>query len=452
MDNFPRQKQHSQQSLQLPSSQSNAKDQFLGKVLFQKYLLTKKLGEGSFGKIYKATTKTESFAFKIEKKRIHHSLLENEFYIMNRFQGYKPGIPRIDSFCYGSEYNIMIMQLLGKSLEYHLHHLPHKAMTLKTVCNIAIQIISILEIIHNNHYIHRDIKPDNFVVGLGNHANTLYIIDFGLAKMYRDPHTLIHNEMVMRKKLIGTARYASIHALQGMEQSRRDDIESVAYLVLYLINGSLPWQGIVLKNKEDKYAKILEKKSSLTDEELCKGLPKQFYHFVTYARNLEYKENPKYDYMKSLFVECLNERKLNYDKVYDWNEFVRAKSVKIKDTKHEIEKDLHNEEDNFEYYYNDNNYNNIYGNPNEIAHKRTENYSSQAHLRKHREILSKHSFSFSNNINNNQFILNPLNNGTKTIINNYILKQSDSSNSLKHKFNYSGEVEFNGESGYYNSL
>ena len=343
------------------------------------------------------------------------------------------------------------MQLLGKSLEYHLHHLPSKAMSLKTVCNIAIQIISILELIHNNHYIHRDIKPDNFVVGLGNNVNALYIIDFGLAKMYRDPQTLIQNEMIMRKKLTGTARYASVHALQGMEQSRRDDIESVAYVLLYLINGSLPWQGIVLKNKEDKYAKILEKKSILTDEELCKGLPKQFYHFVTYARHLEYEECPKYDYMKSLFIECLNEKGLNNDKVYDWNEITRANSVKLKSSKHKIEHELHNEEDNIEHC--NNNYNNIYGNQNDIIHKKTENYSTQAHLRKRKEMLSKHSFSFSNNnINNNKYILNPPNNATKTIINNYftnntntiIVKQNNSSNSFKHKFNHSGEAEFNG--------
>ena len=370
----------------------------------------------------------------------------------------------------------MIMQLLGKSLEYLLHHLPTKAMTLKTVCNIAIQIISILEIIHNNHYIHRDIKPDNFVVGLRSNVNNLYIIDFGLAKMYRDPHTLIQNEMIMRKKLTGTARYASIHALQGMEQSRRDDIESVAYVLLYLVNGSLPWQGIVLKNKEDKYAKILEKKSILTDEELCKGLPKQFYHFVTYARRLEYEESPKYDYMKALFVECLNERGLGNDKVYDWNEITRANSVKIRDSKHRIEKDLYNDNEDNNNDNNDNdNYNNIYGNKNDITHKKTDNYSIQAHNRKRKDMLSKHSFSFSNNnnggnnnnnnnninSNNNKYILNPPNNNaTKTIINNYftnntntfILKHNNSSNSIKHKFNHSGEAEFNGESNYYNSL
>ena len=152
------------------------------------------------------------------------------------------------------------MQLLGPSLENILHKLPTKKMSLKTVSMLGIEIIKILKLIHDKHYIHRDIKPDNFTMGLNEDNNKLFIIDFGLSKQFRDPNTLIQNPLIKRKKLTGTAKYASIHALEGYEQSRRDDLESVGYLIIYLLKGFLPWQGLLMKSKSEKYSKILQKK------------------------------------------------------------------------------------------------------------------------------------------------------------------------------------------------
>ena len=221
----------------------------------------------------------------------------------------------------------MVMQFLGLSLEKLLHSLPQKTMTVPTVCMIGIQIVNIMETIHNQHYIHRDIKPDNFVIGIGNENTQLYIIDFGLGKLYRNPITLKHNPYLVTTRLIGTVRYASVNSLQGTEQSRRDDLESVAYVLIYLLKGKLPWQGITVKRKEDKYLKVLEKKKELTPKELCMGLPSQIERFLIYVKSLEYEEKPNYQFMVHLLEECLDDYRtqirddeVDEDKpfVFDW--------------------------------------------------------------------------------------------------------------------------------------
>ncbi len=133
---------------------------------------------------------------------------------------------------------------------------------------------------HSKHFLHRDIKPDNFLIGVGAKSAMLYIIDFGLAKRYRDPKTLTHIPYKNNKSLTGTARYASVNTHMGIEQSRRDDLECICYVMLYLLKGSLPWQGLTAKNKNEKYKKIMESKMSMSAETLCKGFPGNTHFFI----------------------------------------------------------------------------------------------------------------------------------------------------------------------------
>ena len=134
----------------------------------------------------------------------------------------------------------MVMDLLGPSLE-DLFTFCKRKFTLKTVVMLGEQMVQRLEYLHNNHFIHRDMKPDNFLVGVGKKEYMLYIIDFGLAKRYRDPKTGEHIPYRDNKSLTGTARYASVNTHLGIEQSRRDDLESICYILIYFLKGTLPW-------------------------------------------------------------------------------------------------------------------------------------------------------------------------------------------------------------------
>ena len=292
-------------------------DAMIGRIFFNKYTLVKKLGEGSFGAIYAAKSQYNLYAIKLENKNRGQNLLENEAYIMSYLHGKR--IPFIKSFGYSGDYNVLVMELMGKSLEEIFENLPIKKMTVNCVGKLGLQMIEILEYIHNKHIIHRDIKPDNFVMGKGEKSKYLYLLDFGLAKKYRSSSTLKHYPMIKKKNLTGTARYASINALNGLTQSRRDDLEAVGYVLLYFLRGKLPWQGLHVKNKEDRYHKIMEIKMGTSPYQLCKGFPKEFEEYVDYTRNLEYEKDPDYKYLKGLFNSILKEDKNNSENIYDWD-------------------------------------------------------------------------------------------------------------------------------------
>ena len=289
-------------------------DPIIGKVFFSKYKATKKLGEGSFGKVYKAEYEGEDYAIKLESKSKEDSLLEIEATIMSYLKG--PNIPFIKSYGYSGNYNVLVMQLLDKSLEDLIN--KYNTFSIKTTAMLGYQMVYILQYIHDRHIIHRDIKPDNFVMGAKRYNDRLYILDFGLAKKYRSSRTLIQYPYIKKKKLTGTARYASIHALEAYEQSRRDDLESVGYVLMYFLRGELPWQGLKVRSKEDRYKKILEKKKEISSEELCKGFPDEFKQYVHYTKNLEYEQNPDYDFLKQLFVNTIKNLNGRMDYIYDW--------------------------------------------------------------------------------------------------------------------------------------
>jgi len=223
------------------------------------------------------------------------------------------------------------MELLGSSLE-DLFQQNGSKFSLKTTCMIADQMIERMQFIHEKHIVHRDIKPDNFLIGTGENSKLIYLIDFGLANKFRSSKTLIHHELKNHKKLTGTARYASINALIGLEQSRRDDLEAIGYCLLYFLRGSLPWQGLKVNKEEDRYKKIHQKKLNLTPEELCKGFPSELAEYLTYTRNLQYEQDPDYDYLKGLFKKIMIANNWEYDHKFDWIKELESSSTRVPPT------------------------------------------------------------------------------------------------------------------------
>lgn len=211
----------------------------------------------------------------------------------------------------------MVMDLLGPSLE-DLFNFCNRRFTMKTVLMLADQMISRIEYVHNKSFIHRDIKPDNFLMGIGRHCNKLFIIDFGLAKKYRDIRTRQHIPYREDKNLTGTARYASVNAHLGIEQSRRDDMESMGYVMMYFNRTSLPWQGLKAATKRQKYERICEKKMSSPVDILCKGFPAEFSMYLNYCRGLRFDEAPDYMYLRQLFRILFRTLNHQMDYVFDW--------------------------------------------------------------------------------------------------------------------------------------
>ena len=347
--------------------QTDKKDNIINKKYFDKYFCIKKLGEGSFGNIYEAEYNGEHYALKFEKIGNNENFLENEAVIMNYLKG--PYIPYIKFYGSNEYNNILVMQLLGKNLE-HLFE-ERKKFSLKTVCMLGYQFVEILEYIHNRHILHRDIKPDNFVMGINNLSKYVYLLDFGLAKKYRSHKTLKQIPFSNTKKVVGTTRYASINALSGFEHSRKDDLEAAGYILVYFLKGKLPWQGITSKDKVERYRKILKKKIDTSPKELCDGLPVEFEQYISYTRNLDYYEEPNYQMLRGLFISILEKEGLNFDYIYDWTTPEESLNINASSNKGELESIQNKKstftssrqiEDNFE----ENNELNLFNNKNAI--------------------------------------------------------------------------------------
>lgn len=245
-------------------------------------------------------------------------------------------VPRVYYFGKEKTYNVMVMDLLGPSLEVLLRY-QMGTFSLKTVCMLAQEMLLRLEYIHSQSFLHRDIKPDNFVIGMDKMASMVYLIDLGLCKRYRYPNSNTHIQftflfrLISRyredKNLTGTPRYASIANHLGIEQSRRDDLESLGYVLIYFLLGKLPWQGLRADNKKEKYRRILESKVSVTIPELCAGLPEEFQDYLVYCRGLRFDESPDYVYLRGLFSGLMESKGFVNDGVFDW--MVRGNSHDI---------------------------------------------------------------------------------------------------------------------------
>ena len=287
----------------------------------QKFTINPKnlIGKGSFGRIYSGTNRTtgEEIAIKLEPRDTDQPQLIYEYKIYKLLQG-GFGFPKVYDFSKESKYNILIMELLGNSIE-KIFNKFQKKFSLITCIMIMDQIVQRIEYLHSKNLLHRDIKPDNFLIGRGNKKNTIYAIDFGLSKKYKDSRTGLHIPYRDGKDLTGTARYASINTHLGVEQSRRDDIESLGYMMVYLMKGYLPWQGMVNSNPKKKYDRIKKLKLSIKLVDLCAGLPKECVKFIQYARDMKFEDKPNYNYLRGLLKRMAARMGVKMDtSKFDW--------------------------------------------------------------------------------------------------------------------------------------
>lgn len=292
------------------------------------FLVKKRIGAGSFGEIFlgEDSQTKEPVAIKLEpiKCRSPQLFYESKLYLI-----LSSGVCIPHFHWYGTEsnYNVLVIELLGKSLE-DLFNMCNKKFSLKTVLMIVDQTLDCLEYLHNKNFIHRDIKPDNFMIGRGNANGQIFMIDFGLAKKYRDPKTHEHLRYGTGKCLTGTARYASINALGGVEQSRRDDLEAMGYVWLYFMLGVLPWQGLQADSEKLKYEKILEVKKEADLNVLCKDLPHEFQQYIESVRGLGFEEEPHYAEYRAMFRNLFIREGYVYDYQYDWLPLLSEEDVK----------------------------------------------------------------------------------------------------------------------------
>lgn len=308
-------------------------DSILPKVpLLDNFQILGKLGQGSFGSIYSAhlrrvPSKTKSFPLQYAIK-VETFDPTNSISVSNRTLGREAkflyslketsGFPKIFYCSTFQDRTIMIMERLGESLEVLFNRCERK-FSLQTVVLIAEQALERLQVLSDKGIVHRDLKPDNFLLDIQK-QNVLHLIDFGLSKKFlNDKHE--HFEFLKGVGLVGTPRYTSINSHLGFQQSRRDDLESLGYILVYFLKGNLPWMNMVFPKdqmlaSESKNALIMKKKQDTTLEELCQGLPVEFLEYFKYVKALKFNETPDYNMLTQKFHRLF--KNPNEPHFFDW--------------------------------------------------------------------------------------------------------------------------------------
>ena len=278
------------------------------------------IGNGSFGKVFCGIHRQRKFrvAIKLPTEKSNSDMIDKEVQFTRKMAN-EPGFPILFFSSVINDKYVMIESLLGPSLD-KLFNYCDKSFPMKTICLIGIDIVKRLRSMHKAGLLHRDLKPNNFA--WGNYSknyfglehtystdyeiNSIYLIDFGLSETYIDPSTGLHYKSEKGEKFIGTLRYSSINSHKGIRQCRKDDLESLMYILVYFYKGKLPWQDVKAKQKDEKHQKIKEEKMKTTAEMLCKDMPTEFEKMLCYVKNILYSDEPNYERLLSGFQKIIN--------------------------------------------------------------------------------------------------------------------------------------------------
>ncbi|ELT94057.1 hypothetical protein CAPTEDRAFT_163712 [Capitella teleta] len=282
--------------------------------------LVDRISGGSFGEVYLGKLKDggHEVAVKLEPRNLSTQYLLHEGSVYRKLEN-GPGIPRVYWYgLHGSDYSVMVMDLLGPTVQ-HLFAKCGFKLTLKTVLQLVDQMLTIIQHVHANNFVHRDISPSNFMMGLGENSGQVYLIDFGHARKLTTgfiPGRMMSSSV--RRPMVGTPRFASIFTHMGREESRRDDLESLGFIWIYLLKGRLPWQGVRCSSHAEKLAEIARRKLNTPLEELCEGLPKEFAEYLHFVRHLKQHDVPDYNQIRAFFRGLAVKEGIEYDNAFDW--------------------------------------------------------------------------------------------------------------------------------------
>ncbi len=295
--------------------QEQKEDELINQIIFKKYEVKKKCGKTSTIDIYEGLSKENknTVIIKVENKSQEKLYLESEAYNLFTFKGF--GIPELIKFGKRKNDLILIQSKLGRSLN-ELFVENNKKFSLNEICLIGIQCIERLQWIHSKNYVYRNIKPENFLIGIDD-PHVIYLQNFYLCEKYKSSKTNQHAKFKYTKEIVGTERYGSINALRGLRQGRKDDLESLCYMLIYFFLGKLPWQGLKASNEVEKLENLLKEKKNFKIENY-KQIPKEFCNLFKYVKGLKFEQEPKYSIMIRLLQKILAENQCFNNTNFFW--------------------------------------------------------------------------------------------------------------------------------------
>ena len=311
--------------------ETNIYKNFKSKLIFGKYLIKYLISKSTFSEVYFGTNilNGKNYALKIGTNQEDNYILKKESYVLLNLKG--PGIPSVISYGISGKYNILVENLLGKSIK-DIWLEKNKKFNLKDTCIFAIQAISLLEYVHSKNYLHRDIKPANFLIGNPDNSQ-IYLIDFGNASKFRSSRTGKHIKNIKCSSVFGSLLFLSKNAYKGNVQTRKDDLESLGLVIIYLYMGSLPWSEIKGTDIYQSWDKIVAIRNIVSNEYICMGMPPEMETYMNYINNLKYDERPDYEYLIQLFLNILKKIGGSNEQLFSWADKKKIQSSKKSSSK-----------------------------------------------------------------------------------------------------------------------